>query len=70
LDNDFFDRTSPDFAARRTEARKLLDSLDPAMQSGAAFSDSSRREWFRAVYALAKGDPARVPWANLAPHMR
>jgi SAM-dependent methyltransferase len=68
LNKDFFDRASPDFAARRTEARKLLDSLDPAMQNGALSADPSRRAWFRAVYALAKGDPARVPWANLAAH--
>jgi SAM-dependent methyltransferase len=27
-----------------------------------------RGEWFEAVYALAKGDPARVPWADLSPH--
>jgi SAM-dependent methyltransferase len=68
LDKDIFDRTSPDFAARRAEARKLLDSLDPAMQSGAESADPSRRAWFEAVYALANGDPARVPWANLAPY--
>jgi SAM-dependent methyltransferase len=68
LDKEFFDRGSPDFAARRAEARKLLDSLDPAMHSGAPPADPLRRQWFEAVYALAKGDPARVPWANLAPH--
>ena len=27
-----------------------------------------RRDWFEAVYNLAEGDPACVPWANLAPH--
>jgi hypothetical protein len=68
LNKDFFDRASPDFAARRAEARKMLDSLDPVMQSGATSADPSRRAWFEAVYALANGDPARVPWANLAPH--
>jgi SAM-dependent methyltransferase len=68
LDKTFFDRASPDFAARRAEARKRLDALDPAMQGGALPEDPSRREWFEAVYALAEGDPARVPWANLAPH--
>ncbi len=31
-------------------------------------ADPLRREWFEAVYALAGDDPARVPWANLAPH--
>jgi SAM-dependent methyltransferase len=68
LEKEIFDRASPDFAARRAEARKLLDSLDPAMQGGALAADPARREWFEAVYALAEGDPARVPWANLAPH--
>jgi SAM-dependent methyltransferase len=68
LNKDFFDRAAPDFAARRAEARMLIDSLDPAMQSGAASADPSRREWFETVYALANGDPARVSWANLAPH--
>ena len=68
MNKDFLDRASPDFAARRAEARKMLNSLDPAMRSGAPSSDPLRREWFEAVYSLANGDPARVPWANLAPH--
>jgi SAM-dependent methyltransferase len=68
LDERFFDRGSPDFAARRAEARKRLDSLDPAMRDGARPADPLRRDWFTAVYALAEGDPARVPWANLTPH--
>jgi len=68
LNKDFFDRASPDFTARRAKARKMLDSLDPAMRSGAPSADPLRREWFEAVYSLANGDPARVPWANLAPH--
>jgi len=68
LNKDFLDRASPDFAARRAEARKMLDSLDPAMWSGSPSADPLRREWFEAVYSLANGDPARVPWANLAPH--
>jgi SAM-dependent methyltransferase len=68
LDKDFYDRASPEFASRRAEARKRLDSLDPAMQDGALPADPLRRDWFEAVYAMAKGDPARVPWANLTPH--
>jgi len=68
LNKSFFDRASPEFAARRAEARKKLDALDPAMQGGALLADPLRQAWFEAVYALAKGDPARVPWANLAPH--
>jgi SAM-dependent methyltransferase len=68
LNKSLFDRSSPDFAARRAEARKRLDELDPALKGGASPSDPVRREWFEAVYALAEGDPACVPWANLAPH--
>jgi SAM-dependent methyltransferase len=68
LDKRFFDRASPEFAARRAEARKRLDSLDPTMQDGAGPADPLRRDWFKAVYALAEGDPACVPWANLAAH--
>ncbi len=61
------DPASPEFAARRAEARKKLDALDPAMQEGAV-ADPLRREWFESVYRLAENDPARVPWANLTPH--
>jgi SAM-dependent methyltransferase len=28
---------------------------------------SSERSWFEALYENAEGDPARVPWADLAP---
>jgi SAM-dependent methyltransferase len=61
------DPASPEFAARRTEARQKLDALDPAMQDN-ALVDPLRREWFEQVYRLAENDPARVPWANLTPH--
>ncbi len=61
------DPTSPEFAARRTEARQKLDALDPAMQDGVV-ADPLRRDWFESVYRLAENDPARVPWANLVPH--
>jgi 2-polyprenyl-3-methyl-5-hydroxy-6-metoxy-1,4-benzoquinol methylase len=61
------DPASPEFAARRAEARQKLDALDPAMQEG-AIADPLRREWFEQVYRLAENDPARVPWANLTPH--
>ncbi|MGB8278906.1 MAG: class I SAM-dependent methyltransferase [Methylovirgula sp.] len=61
------DPSSPEFQARRTEARKALDALDPAMQ-GKDDADPLRREWFEAVYARAADDPARVPWANLTAH--
>ena len=69
MDKPSFDRASPEFAARRAEARKRLDALDPAMAGGSSLpGDPLRRAWFEAVYALAERDPARVPWANLAPH--
>ncbi len=65
------DPAAPEFAARRAEARKALDAIDPAknpeMQE-AALADPLRRAWFEAVYARAENDPARVPWANLVPH--
>lgn len=61
------DPASPEFAARRAEARKALDAIDPAMQEG-TLADPLRRDWFEAVYARAENDPARVPWANLVPH--
>jgi SAM-dependent methyltransferase len=53
----------PDFAARRSAARKRLDAIGDA---GA--SDPYRRGWFEEVYKLAGDDPAQVPWADLAPH--
>lgn len=70
MDRTSFDPASPEFAARRVEARKALDAIDPAKNAIAAGSpaDPLRRAWFEAVYARAENDPARVPWANLAPH--
>ena len=61
------DPSDPDFAARRAAARQRLDAIDPAKNAGAP-QDPQRRDWFEAVYALAEGDPANVPWGNLAPH--
>lgn len=55
-----------DFAARRALARKRLDAIDPA-KSG-RLDDPYRRDWFRAVYDLAAGDEAAVPWADKQPH--
>lgn len=57
---------SLDFAARRALARKRLDAIDPA-KSG-KLVDPYRREWFRAVYDLADGDEAAVPWADRDAH--
>ena len=55
-----------DFAARRAAARQRLDAIDPA-KSG-KLDDPYRRDWFRAVYDLADGDEAAVPWADKAAH--
>jgi SAM-dependent methyltransferase len=57
-----------DFAARRAKARERLNAIDPHMTPGGVEADPLRRGWFEAVYALSEGDPAKVPWANLAPH--
>jgi len=54
---------NPEFAARRAAARTRLAAID---DKGAG--DPHRRSWFQAVYELAEGDPASVPWADLAPH--
>jgi SAM-dependent methyltransferase len=63
---DPLDPSSPEFSARRVEARKALDAIDPFMKGD--MQDPLRRGWFEAVYALAEDDPARVPWANLSAH--
>jgi SAM-dependent methyltransferase len=65
------DPASPAFAARRAEARKALDAIDPAKNGetqGGTLADPLRRAWFEAAYVRAENDPARVPWANLVPH--
>lgn len=62
--DDVFDA---DFAQRREAARKKLDALDPARREE-PLADPKRQQWFEAVYELAGGDAAGVPWGNLAPH--
>lgn len=62
-----FDPDDPEQVEKRAAARARLDAIDPAMQGGAD-ADPQRRDWFEAVYALAEGDPARVPWAKGAAH--
>ncbi len=57
-----------DFLARRALARARLDAIDPHKAPGGASVDPLRKDWFEAVYRLADGDPAGVPWAHLAPH--
>ncbi len=54
---------SAEFLARRDAARERIDRL-----TGADGGDAEDRQtWFRAVYREAGGDPAAVPWADLAP---
>ncbi|WP_208998348.1 class I SAM-dependent methyltransferase [Roseibium aquae] len=53
----------PEFMARRDEARQRIDALTGAV--GGAAED--RLAWFHAVYREAGGDPAAIPWADLAP---
>lgn len=54
---------APDFAARRDAARDRLDAMFGAKGGDA----DDRAAWFEAVYQTAGGDPAAVPWADLAP---
>jgi 2-polyprenyl-3-methyl-5-hydroxy-6-metoxy-1,4-benzoquinol methylase len=62
------ERLSAEFGARREGARARLDAIDPHRQEGGADTDPLRRDWFEAVYRLADGDAACVPWGDLAPH--
>ncbi|MFZ1815717.1 MAG: methyltransferase domain-containing protein [Rhizobiaceae bacterium] len=55
------------FLKRREELKARLDPLDPALSSGDASGPQDRMRFFDAVYALADGDAAAVPWADLAP---
>ena len=61
-------RLTPDFAGRRDAARARLDAIDPHKRDGGVDADPLRRNWFEAVYRLAEGDAACVPWGDLAPH--
>ncbi|MBO6757071.1 MAG: class I SAM-dependent methyltransferase [Roseibium sp.] len=49
--------------ARRDAARQRIDQLTGAL--GGAAKD--RLAWFHTVYREAAGDPAAIPWADLAP---
>lgn len=55
-------REEPGFLDRRGKALERLDSLTGA--KGGNHED--RSAWFEQVYQLAEGDPAAVPWADLA----
>lgn len=55
--------SDPAFMARRDEARQRIDELTGA-KGGAA---DDRLAWFHSVYKEAGGDPAAIPWADLAP---
>ena len=61
-------RLTQDFATRREAARARLDAIDPHKKEGGLDADPLRRDWFEAVYRLAEGDAAGVPWGDLAPH--
>jgi SAM-dependent methyltransferase len=61
------DPKSDEFSARRMAAREALSAIDPHV-TGVGDADPLRRDWFNAVYDTAAGDPAKVPWADLAPH--
>jgi len=52
-----------DFDERRMKARERLNSL----VGSSGDNPRERRTWFEQVYDLADGDPAAVPWADLAP---
>ncbi|WP_417684074.1 class I SAM-dependent methyltransferase [Roseibium sp.] len=54
---------TPEFLARRDEARRKLDELTGAKDGDA----KDRKTWFETVYRQAKGDAAAVPWADLEP---
>lgn len=57
------DPKSAEFLARRDAARQRIDQL-----TGADGGDAEDRQaWFRTVYSEANGDPAAIPWADLAP---
>jgi 2-polyprenyl-3-methyl-5-hydroxy-6-metoxy-1,4-benzoquinol methylase len=51
-----------DFLARRAAARRKLDAAPGAFTDDPA----GRKAWFGTVYSLAEGDPAAIPWADLA----
>lgn len=53
----------PEFRRRREEMRKAVNALDH--DGGEAAAD--RGKFFDAVYDMAGGDAAGVPWADLAP---
>lgn len=61
------DPASDDFEARRNAARHELSTIDPHLNARAE-TDPNRVGWFNVVYSEAKGDAAKVPWANLKPH--
>ena len=52
-----------DFAERRADARKRLNVLVGSESD----VPGDRKTWFENVYDFADGDPAAVPWADLAP---
>lgn len=64
--NDIFD--DEDFLARRNAVRERLNAMNPHLKPGGDDADPLRGRWFDAIYDLAEGDPANIPWARLAPN--
>lgn len=58
-----------DFLARRNAARERLNAMNPHLKPGGDEADPLRGRWFDAIYDLADGDPANIPWARLAPNV-
>ncbi|WP_420410884.1 class I SAM-dependent methyltransferase [Roseibium sp.] len=52
-----------EFMARRDAARERIDELTGAKGG----NTDDRLAWFHTVYKEAGGDPAAIPWADLAP---
>ncbi|MCG6857697.1 MAG: class I SAM-dependent methyltransferase [Salaquimonas sp.] len=57
------DEKDEDFLALRDAARDAVNAIDSDMRRDAP----ERAAFFNAVYEQAHGDPAFVPWADLAP---
>ena len=57
------DEKDENFQARREAARDAVNAIDSNIRRGAPERDA----FFDAVYEQAHGDPAFVPWADLAP---
>lgn len=57
-----------DFLARRAAARTQLDSVKAQFEQECGDADTAHIRRYSAAYGLAEGDPAKIPWARLAPN--